>query len=143
MVRGKVGVAVHDAHAGEVGAFEARDSPEYAPLLAPLQARLEADDVVEAALGVVLPELHDGVGDLTGSRVGEADGLHGPEAEGIFSPAGDGLDGETALEIEILLEVFYGAQLGGSQVLDEGVVLLFGHRAVQVCRLALAIAGGS
>src|SRR5215204_1022436 len=119
---------MHDTHAGEVGVLEAWDSPEYAPLLAPLQARLEADDVVEAALGVVLPQLHDGVGNLAGSGVREADGLHGPETEGLFSAPGDGLDRETALEVQVLLE---------------GVVLLFGHRAVQVCSLTLAVAGGA
>src|SRR5918993_1430590 len=101
---------MHDAHAGEVGVLEAWDSPEYTPLLAPLQARREADR------------------------------LHGPEAEGVFSAPGYGLDRETALEVQVLLEILYGAELGGSQVLYEGVVLLFGHRAVQVCRLTLAVA---
>src|SRR5215218_3812131 len=143
VIGGQVRVAVHDAHAGEVGVLEAWDGPEYAPLLAPLQARLEADDVVEATLGVVLPQLHDGVGDLAGSGIREADGLHGPEAEGVLSAPGDGLDRETALEVQILLEVLYGAEFGGSQVLYKGIVLLFGHRAVQVCSLTLAVAGGA
>jgi hypothetical protein len=58
----------------------ARDGAENAALLAPLQAGLEADHVVEAPLGVVLAELDHGVGDLTGPRVGEADGLHRAEA---------------------------------------------------------------
>src|SRR5215212_926849 len=100
---------MHDTHAGEVGVLEARDSPEYAPLLAPLQARLEANVVVEAALGVVLPQLHDGVGNLAGSGVREADGLHGPETEGLVSAPGDSLDRETALEVQVLLEILYGA----------------------------------
>src|SRR5215218_5736025 len=143
VIGGQVGVAMHDTHAGEVGVLEAWDSPEYAPLLAPLQARLEADDVVEAALGVVLPQLHDGVGNLAGSGVGEADGLHGSEAEGVFSAAGDGLDRETALEVQVLLEVLYGAEFGGRQVLYEGVVFFFGHRAVQVGSLTLAVARGA
>src|SRR5829696_4758983 len=140
---GQVRVAMHDAHAGEVGVLEAWDSPEYTPLLAPLQARLEADEVVEASLGVVLPQLHDCVGNLAGSGVREADRLHGPEAEGVFSAPGYGLDRETALEVQVLLEILYGAELGGSQVLYEGIVLLFGHRAVQVCSLTLTVAGGA
>src|SRR5918993_3731423 len=134
---------MHDTHAGEVGVLEAWDSPEYTPLLAPLQARLEADEVVEASLGVVLPQLHDCVGNLAGSGVREADRLHGPEAEGVFSAPGYGLDRETALEVQVLLEILYGAEFGGSQVLYESVVLLFGHRAVQVGSLTLAVAGGA
>src|SRR3712207_4024333 len=134
---------MHDAHAGAVGVLEARDSPEYAPLLAPLQARLKADDVVEAALGVVLPQLHDGVGDLARSGVREADRLHGTEADGVFSAAGDRLDRETALKVQVLLEVFYGAEFGGSQIIYKSIVLLLGHRTVQVCSLTLAVAGGA
>src|SRR5918998_1022280 len=53
-----------------------------------------------------------------------------------------GLGGQTALEVHVLLEVLYRGEFGAGEGLDEGVVLLFRHRTVQVGRLALAVAGG-
>src|SRR5215203_4311295 len=143
VVGGQIRVAVHDAHACEVGVFEAGDGTEDATLLAPLQACLEAHDVVQAALCVVLAQLHHGVGDLARAGVRKAHRLHRTEAQGVLAAAGYGLHGEAALEVQILFEVLYGAKFGGRHVIYEGVVLLLGHRAVQVGGLALVVAGGA
>src|SRR5919199_1249199 len=133
---------MHDAHAGEVGTLHARYGPEDALLLAPLQARLEAHHVEESPLGVILPELHHRVGLLAGPRVRQPDRLHRAEAQGLVAAAGYGLHGEASLEVHILLKVLYRGELRGGEGFDEGVVLLPTHRAVQVRRLALAVAGG-
>ena len=56
-----VGVAVHHAEADELRLLEARNQPQHARLLAPLQLRLKADEAEVIAGEVVLPQLHDGV----------------------------------------------------------------------------------
>ena len=65
------GVAVDLPEADEAGVLQARDHPQHALLLAPLHARLEADQV-ELALGqVLLPELHHRPGaPAVGGRAG-------------------------------------------------------------------------
>ena len=69
---------MHRAEARELGLREARQRAEDALLLADPQLRLEADDVVEHAALVLLPQLHDGVRPLAGARVPSPTGFIGP-----------------------------------------------------------------
>src|SRR3954462_3238468 len=55
------GVAVQAAEPGEFGVLETRNGAEHALLRAIVQLGLEADDVVERAELVVLPQLNDRV----------------------------------------------------------------------------------
>ena len=100
-----VGVAVDHPEAHELGALEARDHPEHALLLAPLELGLEADQRVVARGQVVLAQLHDGVRAAAGARIDEADRLHRPEAQGLLAAARHHLDRQAALEEELVLEV--------------------------------------
>src|SRR5215218_1172465 len=134
-IGGEVSIAVHNPHADEVGSLQTGDGPEDPLLLSPLQARLEADHVEETALGIVLAELHDGVGLSAGARVRQPDRLHRAKAQGFGAASGYRLDRQTALEVHVLLEVLYRGELGGCQVLDKGVVLLLAHGTVEVGRL--------
>src|SRR5919202_4340343 len=115
---------MHDAHAGELGVLHAGDGAE------------------DASFGVVLPELHDRVGLLAGARVRKADGLHRAEPQRLGAATCDHLDRQAALEVHVLLEVLYGGELRSHERLDEGVILLLGHREVQVVCLTLTVTGG-
>ena len=59
--------------------FEAGDEAEDSGLLAELEMVLEADEVVAVGAEVFLAELDDGVGRLTGARVGRPTGFMGPK----------------------------------------------------------------
>ena len=83
---------------------QARDHAEDALLLAPLELGLEAHHREVAGGQVVLAELHDREGPPPGARIDEADRLHGPEEQGVAAAAGDDLDGQAALEEELVLE---------------------------------------
>ena len=49
---------MHHAEAHELGVLEARDHPQHARLIAPLDLRLEPDQAVVIAGERVLPQLH-------------------------------------------------------------------------------------
>ena len=134
-----VGVAVHDAEAGELGGFQAGDHAEDALLLAPSEAGLEADHPPKHALDVLLSQLDDGIRAIAGSRVGEADGLHRPEGEGLPATRGKLLDRHASLEELETLELGEGDSLGGDQGLPEGVVLDLAHGAIEVVGVTLAV----
>ena len=120
---------------GELRPFEARDHAEDARLLAVFELGLEADDVEQGAERIVLPELHDGVG-LDGRRmgVGQADRLHRPVAQGLAAALGHHLDRQAAVEIGRALEFAEFGLLRREQRVDEGVVNVAAHRAVDIGR---------
>src|ERR671932_7673 len=115
---------MHDAHAGELGVLHAGDGAE------------------DASFGVVLPELYGRVGLLAGARIRKADGLHWAEPQRLGAATCDHLDRQTSLEVHVLLEVLYGGELRSHERLDEGVILLLVHRAVQVGSPTLTVTGG-
>ena len=135
----QVGVAVDAAEPREFGALESRDHAEDPRLLAVFQLGLEADDVEQRAERVVLPELHDRIG-LDGRLmgVGQADRLHRPVAQGLAAALGHHLDRQAAVEIGRALELAELGLLRREQRVDEGLVLVAAHRAVDVGRGALA-----
>ena len=63
------GVAVHHAIAGVFGVLQARNEPEDPLLFRPLQTCLEAHQVVQRASGIVLAQLHDGIGFLASTGI--------------------------------------------------------------------------
>ncbi|MGY4333133.1 hypothetical protein ACVWWG_007550 [Bradyrhizobium sp. LB7.2] len=114
--------------------FQPRNGAEDALLLPVFQLRLKADDVVERAELVVLAQLHDCVGFGGGIvRIGEADRLHRPVAQGLGAALRHHLDRQTAVEIgRVGFPFLELGLLAGDQRGDEAVILLLGHRAVDV-----------
>jgi hypothetical protein len=147
--RGRVdeGVAVDAAEPREGGVLQPGNHPENIRLRAVLHLGLEADDVVERAELVVAAQLHDGVGLFTRIvRVGQAHGLHRAMAQRLAPAFGHHLDGQAAVEIAGRFPGLELGLLGGEQRVDEGLVLVPRHRAVDIggallLRLALVVAG--
>ena len=102
--------------------------------------RLEADEVVDAALGIVAPELHDGIRLVPGLGVLESAGLEGTVAERIVSAPRHDLNGHTALKNVLILKAVDGSLLRRGERVPEGVVLLRREGAVDVVRRALIVA---
>ncbi|MNJ64501.1 hypothetical protein D3C77_604550 [compost metagenome] len=127
------------AQTGELGVLQAGDHAEDVGLGAVFQLGLEADHVEQGAQGIVLTQLHDGVGlDRRVVLVGQADGLHRAVTQGLAAALGHDLDRQAAVEIGDvlpLLEVGLGTVQQG---VDEGLVLGLVHRAVDVGRLVAA-----
>ena len=73
-------------------------------------------------------------------RVGEADRLHRPVAQRLAAALGHHLDRQAAVEIGRALEFAELGLLRREQRVDEGVVLVAVHRAVDVGR-GVAAAG--
>ena len=90
-------VPVHHALAHELRVLERRYEAEDALLLSPLQIGLEADDVEERPFGVVLPQLHDGVGSFSRVRRLEADGAQRAEEQRLLAALRYHLDGQAAV----------------------------------------------
>ena len=102
---------------------------------------LEAHQVEDGLLGVVLAQLDDGVGLLAGVGVGQTHGLQGAVAQGFEAAASHNLHGHAAFEDVVVLEAVDFSGLGGHQFLVECVVLLPVHGAVDVVGVAAVIAG--
>ena len=117
--------------------------PEHPFLLAPLQARLEADQAVERALAVLLAQLHHRVRPPAGARVDQAHGPQRTEGERLRTAVGDLLDRLAAVEEGAAVEVVHLGALGGDQRGPEGLVLLGVEGGVQVVGLALLVARGA
>ena len=135
------GVAVHDAVADELRIPQRRDHGKDALLLAKRQVRLEADNVIQRAPGVVAPELHDGIVVAPGARVAQADRLERAVAQRVLPAAGHDLDRHAALKDVPVLEAVNLRLLGVDQLLPEGQILLPVHGAVDVVRRPLVVPG--
>src|SRR5258707_8280372 len=122
------------AEPGEFGVLEAWNGTEYAVLRAVLQLGLEADDVVERAELVVLAQLHDGIG-FYGRvpRIGPPYRLPRSVPPRLAAAFSHHFDRQAAVEIgRIGLPVLEVDLLAGQQRIDKRIVLLLGHRAVDV-----------
>ena len=102
---------------------------------------LEAHDVVDRPLRVVPPQLDHRVGIPPRPRVGQPHGLHRPVAHRVLPAAGHDLDGHAALEHAAVVEAVHLRLLGGAQLLTERLILLLGHRAVDIIRRPLVVPG--
>ncbi len=113
--------------------------PQHPILLAIFEICLEADQVVEGPGGVVLTQLHDGVGPLARAWVAQPHRSERTVGEGFLTARAQHLDREAPFkEIGIVpFEVSQRDPLGVRQSFVEGVVFGLGHRAVDVvARLA-------
>ena len=136
------GVAVHDAVPHKFGVLQAGDHAEHPFLFAPFQVGLEADEVIERAGRVLGAQLDGGPGAVAGARVAQTDGAQGAEPDRIRAAGGHDLNRHTALvDGQVAVKVVERRALGGNERRVERLVFLFIERAVQVVRLAAAIAG--
>ena len=133
---------MHDPVAKKLRVFQGRDHGEHPPLLRPFQVCLEAHQVVDAALGVVLAQLHHRVRRLARFGIPEALGLQGPVAQGVLPPPGHDLHWHTALEDPGVLKAVDFRLLGRAQLLPEGQILLLGEGAVYIIRIPFVVTGG-
>ena len=117
------------------------DHGEHPLLLREAQVGLEPHQVIDGAVGVVLAQLHHGIGLPPGAGVLEAPGLQGPVAQGVLSPPGHDLHGHAALKDVPVLEAVDLRLLGVGQLLPEGQVLLLLHGAVDIVRRPLVVPG--
>ena len=134
---------MHHALAHELRVLERRYEAEDALLLSPFEVGLEADDVEERPFGVVLPQLHDGIGSFARVRRLEADGAQRAEEQRLLAALRYHLDGQAAVEVAhlLFLEVVARRGLGVHELAPENFIFLFVHRAVDVVAL-VAIAVG-
>ena len=133
---------MHHAVTDKFRIVQRGDHRKDALLLREFQVRLEADDVIDAALRVVAPELHHGIRLLPGLRVLQADGLQRPVAQRVKAAPRHDFNRHAALEDLRILEAVHLRLFGGGQRLDERGILVALHRAVDIICFATVIAGG-
>ena len=137
-----VRVPVHHAEAHELRRLEPGDHPQHAPLLAPFELRLEADEAEVIACQRVLPQLHDRVRLASGPRIDEAHRLHRTKAQRVRPSMCHHLDGQAAFEERGRVEVVHGGGFRMDERVVERLVLVPGHRAVQVVPLPIVETAG-
>ena len=121
------------AEPGEFGLFQPGDHAEHPHLIGVLHLGLEADHVPQAAQRIVLPQLHHRPGPPAGARIGQADGFHRAEPWRVAAALDHHFNGHAAIEIGGVGLPFLEIGLGGfDHRIDEGVVLLLVHRAVEI-----------
>ena len=119
-----------------------RDHGKHPFLLRPFQMGLKAHHVIDAALGVVSPQLDHGIGLPACAWILEPHGLQRAVPQGVPATAGHDLHGHTALEHLSVLKAVDLGLLRGGQLPHKGVVFLRVHGAVDIVRGALVIPGG-
>ena len=60
---------MHDAEPNELRRLKTRYHAEDAPLFAPSQMRLKADQIIKRRLAIILPQLDDGIRRFARARV--------------------------------------------------------------------------
>ena len=132
---------MHDAVAQEFRVVQSGDHGKHPPLLREFQMGLEAHQVIDAALGVVPPQLHHGVGPPACPGIVQTPGFQGAVQQRVMAPAGHDLHRHTSLEHHAVLKAVDLRLLGGGQFLPEGVIFLLIHGAVYIIVRALIIPG--
>ena len=137
----EVRVPMDAAEAQELRVAQARNHREDALLLGNAEPRLEADEVPHPARAVLAPQLHHRMRLPAGSRIGKAHRLHRTEARRLPAPPRHLLDRQASLEVGHLVEIVARVLIGSRERVDERLVLVAGHRAVEVVvAVALPIA---
>ena len=134
---------MHHTVAQELGVVQGGYHRENALLLAELKIRLEADEVVHGAVGVLLAKLQHCPRAVTRARIAQTDRLHGAEAHGIPAALSHDLDRHTALvDLGVHhVELVHRSSLCVDQSLVESLVFFLVHRAVEIILSpALAVA---
>ena len=127
----------------ELGVLQPRNGAEDAHLLGVLQLGLEAHHVEQRAELVVLAKLHDRVGlHRRIVRIGEAERLHRPVAQRFRPALRHHLDRQAAVEIgRDGFPLVERGLVAGDQRVDEALILLARHRAIDVVGARAAGAG--
>src|SRR5688500_8399409 len=120
------------AVAKELRVGEPRDHSKNALLLGNPQSGLKADKVPHRAGAILLAELYHGPWATAGAGIVEANGFHGTESERLAATLGHDLDRHASLEIRHLVEVVRAILVAGGHRVEERLVFLARHRAVQV-----------
>src|SRR5262249_31033311 len=141
--RGQEGVAMEAAESRELRLLEPRYRAEDALLRTVFQLGLESDHVVERAELVVLTKLHDGIrfyGWIV--RVGQPDRFHRSMPQCLVAALGHHFDRQAAVEIRrVGFPVLEVGLFARDQRMDEGVVLFFCQRTIDVVRAGAPGAG--
>jgi len=130
------------AVAQEARVLKSRNEAQDAGLVAPFQVILEADEVVAVGAQILFAQLNDGPRSLAGARIAQADGLHGAESQSVAAAAGEDFNRQAAFEIVELLPLFRFGGFGGEQRVEEAIVFLAIHGAVDVVGRAFVPARG-
>ena len=133
---------MHHAVADKLGVFKRRYHGKHPLLLAPGQVGLKADNIINSALGVVLSQLHHGVGFRPGAGIHQSHRLQGPISQGILAPSGHDLHRHTAFKHAPVVKAVDLRLLCGGELTDKGRVLVLCHGAVYIISGALAVSGG-
>ena len=110
--------------------FQPRDHRKHALLLAPFEPRLKADEAVERALLVLLPQLYHGVWLAARMRIDEAHGLERAESQRLPPAGSEDLHRQATLEHQLFFKIVYFGQFRADECVVKGVVLFLRHRAV-------------
>ena len=105
--------------------------------------RLETDEVIERTVGIVLPELHHGIGLVPRVRIAQSYRLHRPVAQRIKAAARHDLDRHAAFKYAAVVKAVNRRFAGGRKLLPEGGIFFLGHRAVYIICRSLVVPGGA
>ena len=121
------------AQTRELGIFKPGNHFENSSLRAVFHLGLKAHHVVERAKRIVAAQLHHRIGFVVRRmRVGQANGFHRAKAQGFTTAFGHDLDRQAAIEIGGGFALVEFGLVGGQKRVDERLVLVAGHRAVEI-----------
>ena len=102
---------------------------------------LKTDKIIQRARRIVAAQLYNGIRCLSGVRIAQTDRLERTVQQGIMSAASHHFHRHAALKHLLVLKAVHRCLFCLAQRLPECIVLLSVHRAVDVIRRALVIAG--
>src|SRR3954466_6723861 len=111
---------------------ESRNHLQHSLLLGNAKTRLEPDQIPHPSRAILLSKLNDGVRVASGARIAKTYRLERAEPEGVASALRPDFDRHAALEVWNLVELVAVVLVGGDQRVEERIVLLARHRAVQI-----------
>ena len=119
--------------AGEGSIFQPRNHPQHLCLGPVFHFSLKADDIIQCSQLVIAAQLHHGIGFGFGIMgVGQAYGLHRTKSQGFATPFCHHFDRKTAVKVAGGFAFFKFGFIGGQERVDERLVLILGHRAIEV-----------
>ena len=102
---------------------------------------LKAHNVIQGSLCIILSQLNHSMGQLASMRIHQAHWLQGTKEQGILPSRGHFLHRHTALKENFLFKAVGFCLFRINQLLPEMLILLLVHRAINIGRLSLIIAG--
>ncbi len=120
---------------GELGILETWNGPKHPYLFRMFEFGLEANDVVERAERIVLPQLNDRIRSTLGMGIKQTDRLHWTKTQGLRATRRHHFDRQAAFKIRGGLLPFLEVGLfTGQQGVDEIVIDRLVERAVDIIR---------